>query len=61
MSQTGCKGIMESKKEADKEKEMDKELCYILLTSVLDGTACHVVAAGGHRSGCQAMKALKKF
>ena len=42
MGQTGCKGMMESKKEADKEKEMDEELCYILLTAVLEGTAHHV-------------------
>ena len=61
MGQTGYKGTMESKTEADKEKEMDEELHYILLTSVLDGTACHVVAAGDHKSGYQAMMALKKW
>ena len=61
MGQTGYKGTMESKIEADKAQEMDEELYYILLTSVLDGTAHHVVAAGDHRSGYHAMTALKKW
>ena len=61
IGQTGCKGIMESKIEAEKAQDVDEELYYILLTSVLDGTAHHVVAAGDHRSGYQAMTALKKW
>ena len=44
-----------------RKKKMDEELYYILLTSVLDGTVQHVVSAGDHKSGHQAMTALKKW
>ena len=61
MGQTWHKNIIESKTEADKEKETDEELCYVFLTAVWDGKSHHEVATREDRSGHQAMTAWKKW
>ena len=49
------------KLEVSKESGKDEEIHFVFLVVVLDGEACHAVAAYKERSEHQAMKALKRW
>ena len=52
---------MELSTEAAAYPDKNEELYYILLSAVLDGTAYHIMAGCGKKSGHEAMEAMKKW
>ena len=52
---------METQEVETKEAEIDEELCCILLTEVIDGTAFHVGSARKERSRHQTITELKRW